>query len=77
MRIIETPKVLGFAKKYLLRSRFKSTERKSVMFRKMVKIVPVLVLTAVVGAMTLLAPAGDANARTTQCWKCVGGWCCY
>ena len=47
------------------------------MFRKMVKIVPVLVLTAVVGAMTLLAPAGDANARTTQCWKCVGGWCCY
>ncbi len=47
------------------------------MFSKIAKIVPVLILSAIVGAVTLMAPAGDASARTTQCWKCTGGWCCY
>lgn len=38
------------------------------------KIIAALVLSAAVGAAALTS---DANARTTQCWRCVGGYCCY
>ena len=47
------------------------------MFGKMKKFVPVLMLGVLFGGAVLVAQAGDASARTTQCWKCTGGWCCY
>ena len=31
--------------------------------------------TVAVGVAALVSVA--ASAATTQCWRCVGGWCCY
>ena len=45
------------------------------MFSKLTKIVAALALVGTIGAAALAT--GNAEARTTQCWRCTGGWCCY
>ena len=32
---------------------------------------------ALAAAFSAAALSSSAFAYTTQCWKCVGGWCCY
>lgn len=45
------------------------------MFSKLTKTFAALALLAAFGAAAL--SSGEASARTTQCWRCTGGWCCY
>jgi len=44
------------------------------MSSKFGKVAAVLALAA---SFSLAALSSSAFAYTTQCWKCVGGWCCY
>ncbi len=37
--------------------------------------IKLLAFTVATGAAALVS--FGASAATTQCWKCVGGWCCY
>jgi hypothetical protein len=38
------------------------------------KTVSALAFVVAIGAVAL---AATADAGTTQCWRCTGGWCCY
>ena len=43
------------------------------MTTRIAKIAALLGLIAAFGLIPVTAEAG----RTTKCWKCTGGWCCY